>query len=133
MRIKRTYPQPDSPQANLGPRERTLAALKYIGKHEPEACTLPHIEPRFARAVRLYESPHSNEAAAAEVIRLFLPLCEVLSYPQQHPLYPVILHSFQQEERKRRGLPLEPSLIPMLGSDRELDARVTPFGDEGSL
>lgn len=36
MRIKRTYPQPDSPAPNIGPRERALAVFKYLLNLEPE-------------------------------------------------------------------------------------------------
>lgn len=39
MNISRTYPQPDSPLANLGPRERALAVFKYLLDLEPEAAT----------------------------------------------------------------------------------------------
>jgi len=36
MKIRRTYPQPDSPQPHIGPRERALAVLKYLSNIEPE-------------------------------------------------------------------------------------------------
>ncbi len=36
MRITRTYPQPDSPEPHLGPRERALAIFTYLLDIEPE-------------------------------------------------------------------------------------------------
>jgi hypothetical protein len=36
MMISRTYPQPDSPEPHLGPRERALAVFKYLLDIEPE-------------------------------------------------------------------------------------------------
>lgn len=36
MKIARTYPQPDSPQPNIGPLERALALCKYTADIEPE-------------------------------------------------------------------------------------------------
>lgn len=36
MRIIRTYPQPDSPDAHIGPRERAMAVFKYLVDVEPE-------------------------------------------------------------------------------------------------
>ena len=36
MRLRRSYPQPDSPREDLGPRERALAVYKYLLGLEPE-------------------------------------------------------------------------------------------------
>ena len=51
MRIKRTYPQPDSPEPHLGARERALAVFKYLLDLEPEAAAL---HPMFACIVHSY-------------------------------------------------------------------------------
>ena len=40
MRISRTYPQPDSPEPHLGPRERALAVFKYLLDLEPEVAVM---------------------------------------------------------------------------------------------
>lgn len=42
MKIQRTYPQPDSPQPNIGPRERAMAVLKYLLDIEPEDAVRHH-------------------------------------------------------------------------------------------
>lgn len=52
MKVTRTYPQPDSPQMNIGPRERALAVFKYLLKLEPEEATK---HPLFACIVHSYE------------------------------------------------------------------------------
>lgn len=36
FKISRTYPQPDSPAENLGPRERAMAVFKYVLGIMPE-------------------------------------------------------------------------------------------------
>jgi hypothetical protein len=40
MKFSRTYPPPDSPAPNIGPRERALAVFKYLLDLEPEAAQL---------------------------------------------------------------------------------------------
>ena len=45
MKIQRTYPQPDSPQPNIGPRERAMAVLKYLLDIEPEVAIKHHVFP----------------------------------------------------------------------------------------
>ncbi len=52
MKIHRTYPQPDSPQPHLGPRERAMAVYKYLLDLEPEVA-LHH--PRFPLMVAAFE------------------------------------------------------------------------------
>lgn len=37
--ITRTYPQPDSPAPQIGPRERAMAVYKYLLNIEPEQAT----------------------------------------------------------------------------------------------
>jgi hypothetical protein len=54
---RRTYPQPDSPASNLGPRERALAVFKYLLDLEPEQAVLhplfPCIKHAFEQTGRL--------------------------------------------------------------------------------
>lgn len=38
--VSRTYPQPDSCDPRLGPRERAMAVFKYLLNLEPEAAVL---------------------------------------------------------------------------------------------
>jgi hypothetical protein len=56
LTIRRTYPQPDSPQPNLGPRERALAVFKYLLGLEPEQAIrhplFPCVEHSYVQAVR---------------------------------------------------------------------------------
>lgn len=52
MRITRTYPQPDSPQPFIGPRERALAVFKYLMDLEPEAAVQ---HPRFELIVAAFK------------------------------------------------------------------------------
>jgi hypothetical protein len=52
MNIHRTYPQPDSPRPNLGPRERAMAVFKYLLDLEPGEA-IAH--PRFAVIVHAFE------------------------------------------------------------------------------
>jgi len=90
MRIIRSYPQPDSPAPNIGPRERALAVFKYLLGLEPEAAVL-------------------------------------------HPLFACIGHSYEQHGKATVNeicqgdalidtQVLNPSIVPMLTSDRELVA-----------
>ena len=98
MRIIRSYPQPDSSEPHIGPRERALAVFKYLLGVEPEQA-------------------------------------------KDHPLFACIENSYRQSEK--RGLfigegieecldQLQPSLVPMLTSTRELAPRPEPV-DEGKL
>lgn len=52
MQISRTYPPPDSPREDLGPRERAMAVFKYLLDMEPEAA-IKHS--RFALLVHAFE------------------------------------------------------------------------------
>lgn len=63
MRMTRTYPRPDEPSANLGPRERALAVYKYLADVEPEQAVK---HPLFAVIV------HAFEQTAILAIRKFL-------------------------------------------------------------
>lgn len=51
MRVTRTYPQPDSPKPNIGPRERALAVFKYLLNMEPEDAVK---HPRFVLIVAAF-------------------------------------------------------------------------------
>lgn len=57
MKIQRTYPQPDSPQPHIGPRERALAVFKYLMNIEPEQARehkdFPLLEAAFEQAERV--------------------------------------------------------------------------------
>lgn len=93
--IRRTYPQPDSPQGNLGARERALAVFKYLLNLEPEVA-------------------------------------------KDHPLFSCVVHAFEQHATKcyleERGCcygDLEPSLVPMLTSEREVELDLRHVEDPG--
>lgn len=67
MRITRTYPQPDSPAPNIGPRERAMAVYKYLLGTEPEdavkhplfACIVHAFEQEGRRAINRWAA-HAN-------------------------------------------------------------------------
>jgi hypothetical protein len=49
MNIIRSYPQPDSPNDNIRPRERALAVFKYLLDIEPEQA-LVHLKYQLIKA-----------------------------------------------------------------------------------
>jgi hypothetical protein len=104
MRISRTYPQPDSPEPQIGPRERALAVFKYLLDLEPEAAVL---HPLFACIV------HAFEQAIAVAVNSFADDC---AWCDEMGTIPDV----------------EPSLVPLLTSVRELVPR-TEHADEGKL
>lgn len=81
MNMKRTYPQPDSPRENIGPRERALAVYKYLLDMEPEE----------ARKHELYEViKHAFEQAGTMAIRKW---SEELPTRHGYPPLPVMEES----------------------------------------
>lgn len=113
----RTYPQPDSPQANIGPRERALAVLKYVldlepGVTNPRDARLydPVAAEQFARLRALYErtdlAPRDGATAALVVLGLGDGTVEAT-------IAACLEHSFEQEARRRRGEPLAPALLAL--------------------
>ena len=69
MRISRTYPQPDSPEPHLGPRERALAVFKYLLDLEPEVAK---DHPMFACVVHAFEQ--ARRTGLADERPSYLPL-----------------------------------------------------------
>lgn len=55
MRIRRTYPQPDSTAPHLGPRERALAVYKYLLNLEPEQAVEHELFPVIVHAFEVAE------------------------------------------------------------------------------
>lgn len=116
MRIlSRTYPQPDSGAPNIGPRERALAVFKYLLDIEPEVA-IKHA--RFLYVEELYKSFAKEPHYCAEAVFYVLNLTM-----DSHRLKACIVHSFEQAQRQRAGLPLEESLVPMLRTQTGLDGR----------
>jgi len=119
MRIsRRTYPQPDSPM--IGPRERALAVLKYVGGAEPEVTNPRHrtYDRRAAECFEdlraMYESDVDPVDGATRAVHLAQPRGGTqLVDPTQHPLFACLVHSFEQAGRARRGELLRPSLIEL--------------------
>lgn len=124
MRVSyRTYPQPDSPAPNIGPRERALACLKYLAGEEPDVTNPRHrsFDPEAARAVAaayvLYETVRADvvEDSAVAIISIFATLGDVLPVTaREHPLFGVVLNSLRQEIRRRNREPLAPSETALL-------------------
>lgn len=69
--LKRTYPQPDSPARNIGPRERALAVFKYLLDLEPEAAK---DHPLFACIVHSYEQAIARVAQAPPYTPSLVPM-----------------------------------------------------------
>lgn len=98
MKLRRTYPQPDSPEPHIGARERALAVFKYLLDLEPEQA-------------------------------------------KDHPMFACIVHSYQQaaraalddyDDEEQIPRPAEqPSLVPMLTSETEVETAVRPFAADG--
>lgn len=57
--IQRTYPQPDSPREDLGPRLRALNLFKYLLGIEPEEAK---DHPRFEMVVNAFENQRRSGA-----------------------------------------------------------------------
>lgn len=72
LRIDRTYPQPDSPNPKLGPRERAMAVFKYLLNLEPhEALKHPLfacIEHSYKQAVASVGNPAALEPSLVEML-----------------------------------------------------------------
>ena len=100
MKINRTYPQPDSPQPNIGPRERALAVYKYLLDLEPEVAAR---HPRFALIVAAFDQAERVGWNRA---------CERVKSP-----YPLIL-----------GEAMRPSVAELLTGSTEFEGTVRPFG-----
>lgn len=62
MKIKRSYPQPDSPEPHLGARERAFAVFKYLLDLEPEAAVKHAL---FACIVHAFEQ-HASRCSSLE-------------------------------------------------------------------
>jgi hypothetical protein len=103
--VHRTFPQPDSPQANIGPRERTLAVLTYVIDLNPDVFAYrDRIQRLFEGAAQL--KPHDGAVAVLATLGF--------ANPPDHPLFACIKHAFEQEHRTAKGEPLLHSLVPML-------------------
>jgi len=61
----RTYPQPDSPESHIGPRERAMAVFKYLLDIEPEDATK---HPLFECIKHAFEQEHYKGAEAEECL-----------------------------------------------------------------
>jgi hypothetical protein len=55
MKVKRTYPTPDTARDNCGPRERALATFKYLLGLEPEEAIKHHRFDLMVNAFRQQE------------------------------------------------------------------------------
>jgi len=68
MKLRRTYPQPDSDRPNIRPRERALAVFKYLLNLEPEAAVNHEL---FTVIVHSYEQERTrgwNEGVLAQAV-----------------------------------------------------------------
>lgn len=65
MNILRTYPQPDSPRPNIGPRERAMAVLKYLVDMEPGDAIKHHVFPLLVHAFEQSERRGWNDCVKA--------------------------------------------------------------------
>lgn len=72
--MTRTYPQPDSPLAHIGPHERALAVFKYLLDLEPEvakghklfACIVNAFDCEGIRALKMDLAPSLVEMIVGE-------------------------------------------------------------------
>lgn len=73
INISRTYPQPDSPNPKLGPRERAMAVFKYLLDLEPEEAVrhalFPCIVHAFEQAVAISQDREHLEPSLVPEIR----------------------------------------------------------------
>jgi hypothetical protein len=106
MRITRTYPQPDSPEPHIGPRERALAVFKYLLDLEPEAAK---DHPMFACIVHAFQQAEQRGWICGEYGE-----ASGGHWPEDATTY------------------FRPSLVPLISTMRTLPARPEPV-DEGKL
>lgn len=108
-KIQRTYPQPDSPAANMGPRERALAVYKYLMDLEPEAAVKHPLFDVIVHAFTQAGTAATRKWATETVI--FVPYGE---FDEQNS-------SPAEEAGGEASLPkMAPSLIEMLRGERTI-------------
>ena len=109
MRLIRTYPQPDSPDLHIGPRERALAVFKYLLDMEPEVAK---DHPLFACI------EHAFVQVQIATRNDLVDRWENIEKGYDHP----------------GDLQEKPSLVPMLTSERTIEPDARRFvADEGKL
>lgn len=100
--MQRTYPQPDSPLPNIGPRERALAVYKYLLNIEPEQaklhplfdCIVNAFHCEGIRALKMDLSPSKVPLIVGEpkeIGAVVMPGDEAFKYKEPKPLPPLNL------------------------------------------